>query len=134
MGLIFAGIGIGAGVAPPLITFCLFHYGWRFSFWASAIFGLALGAIWFAAARDTPEDHPGISDPERHLIRVGIDPRGAAAVHGPSADGNTAADCGGGRHWQAGMCGRSRLLTFASAMLHGSSLAGSISTLRKSVE
>lgn len=96
-GLIFAGIGIGAGVAPPLITFCLFHYGWRFSFWASAIFGLALGAIWFAAARDTPEDHPGISDPERHLIRVGIDPRGAAAVHGPSADGNTAADL---RWWQ----------------------------------
>ena len=31
-GLIFAGVGAGAGVAPPLITYLLLHYGWRWSF------------------------------------------------------------------------------------------------------
>src|SRR6266496_500855 len=42
-GLIFAGVGAGAGVTPPLITYILLHHGWRWSFWISALIGLAAG-------------------------------------------------------------------------------------------
>src|SRR6266478_5805072 len=44
-GVIFAGVGFGAGVTPPIITWFLAHYGWRLSFWASAALGLAAGGI-----------------------------------------------------------------------------------------
>jgi MFS transporter, ACS family, glucarate transporter len=59
-GWIFAGVGAGAGITPPLITWLLVHYGWRWSFWVSALLGLAAGAIWFAIARDRPQDHPWV--------------------------------------------------------------------------
>ena len=44
-GWIFAGVGAGAGVAPPLITYIVIHYGWRWSFWASALLGIAVGGV-----------------------------------------------------------------------------------------
>jgi len=31
-GLIFAGVGVGAGATPFLITYIMVHYGWRWSF------------------------------------------------------------------------------------------------------
>jgi ACS family glucarate transporter-like MFS transporter len=40
-GIIFAGVGVGAGVTPPIITFILIHYGWRLSFWISVVCGRA---------------------------------------------------------------------------------------------
>src|SRR5215472_9151774 len=57
-GLIFAGVGAGAGITPPLITFILVNYGWRWSFFASALIGTAAGLIWYLLARDAPQDHP----------------------------------------------------------------------------
>jgi ACS family glucarate transporter-like MFS transporter len=59
-GLIFAGVGAGAGVTPPLITFILLHYGWRWSFWICALIGLAAGLVWYLIARDRPEEHPWV--------------------------------------------------------------------------
>jgi len=53
-GLIFAGVGMGAGVTPALITYVMVHYGWRSSFWMSAIIGLIAGTVWYFVARDTP--------------------------------------------------------------------------------
>jgi ACS family glucarate transporter-like MFS transporter len=38
-GLIFAGVGMGAGVAPPLLTFIILNFGWRWTFWVSALLG-----------------------------------------------------------------------------------------------
>ena len=35
-GWIFAGVGAGAGLSPPLITYIMLHYGWRASFWVSS--------------------------------------------------------------------------------------------------
>ena len=32
-GVIFAGVGAGAGLAPPLITYILLKWGWRWPFW-----------------------------------------------------------------------------------------------------
>ncbi len=71
-GLIFAGVGAGAGIAQPLITYVLLHWGWRWSFWISALIGLAGGLVWFLIARDQPEDHPGVNPEEAALIRQGL--------------------------------------------------------------
>ncbi len=71
-GLIFAGVGAGAGITPPLITFLMLHYGWRFSFWVCALLGLAVGGVWFWLARDNPEEHPWMSAQELNVIRSGL--------------------------------------------------------------
>src|SRR5437899_275355 len=67
-GWIFAGVGAGAGLTPPFVTYLMVHYGWRSSFWACAVIGLIAGAIWYISARDTPVEHPGVSDSERAFI------------------------------------------------------------------
>jgi len=72
-GLIFAGVGVGAGITPPLITFIMTHFGWRWCFWGSALLGIAAGVVWFLIARDAPERHPWVSKSERELIRAGVD-------------------------------------------------------------
>jgi ACS family glucarate transporter-like MFS transporter len=71
-GIIFAGVGIGAGISPPLISFIMLRYGWRSSFLLSAAIGLAVGSIWFLISRDTPEKHPAVSPDELAFIRAGI--------------------------------------------------------------
>ena len=71
-GWIFAGVGAGAGLAPPLITYLMVHYGWRLSFWVCAVIGLLAGAVWFIAARDTPGVHPRVSAPELAAIQSGL--------------------------------------------------------------
>jgi MFS transporter, ACS family, glucarate transporter len=73
-GIIFAGVGAGAGLAPPLITYILLHQGWRWSFWISALIGVAAGVTWFIAARDKPEEHPWSSNEEIAHIRAGLPP------------------------------------------------------------
>jgi ACS family glucarate transporter-like MFS transporter len=70
-GLIFAGVGIGAGATPFLITYIMTHYGWRWSFWLSAIIGLVVGATWYLFARNTPEEHPKVSAAELAFIQAG---------------------------------------------------------------
>jgi MFS transporter, ACS family, glucarate transporter len=71
-GWIFAGVGAGAGLTPPLITYLMVHYGWRSSFWVCAAVGLLAGAVWFIAARDTPEEHPRVSSSELAAIQSGL--------------------------------------------------------------
>jgi ACS family glucarate transporter-like MFS transporter len=71
-GLIFAGVGFGAGVTPPLITYIMSQYGWRASFWCSSLIGLAAGAVWYLLGRDTPREHPWVSQSEVQLIEAGL--------------------------------------------------------------
>ena len=78
-GFIFAGVGAGAGVSPPLITYILLNYGWRWSFWVSACIGLIAGLVWFLLARDKPEDHPWTSPEEASYIRRGLPQTSTAA-------------------------------------------------------
>jgi MFS transporter, ACS family, glucarate transporter len=68
-GIVFAGVGVGAGVTPTLIAYVMEHYGWRWSFWTSAVLGLLAGAIWYLVARDTPEQHKMVSAGELAYIR-----------------------------------------------------------------
>jgi ACS family glucarate transporter-like MFS transporter len=71
-GLIFAGVGAGAGSAPAIVTYIMVHFGWRWSFWLSALLGLLVGAVWYFTARDTPESHPRVSRSELVHIRSGL--------------------------------------------------------------
>lgn len=68
-GWIFAGVGAGAGVSIPVLTWLNSHYGWRSSFWFSAIVGVIVGLVWYLLARDFPEQHPRISEAELQLIQ-----------------------------------------------------------------
>jgi ACS family glucarate transporter-like MFS transporter len=71
-GLIFAGVAAGSGLTPPLLTWLITHHGWRAAFWFSALIGLAAGAVWWIAARDTPDEHPGVSPSELREIHDGL--------------------------------------------------------------
>jgi MFS transporter, ACS family, glucarate transporter len=71
-GLIFAGVGAGSGLTPPLLVWFISHHGWRSAFWFSAVIGVIAGAVWWWAARDTPEEDPNVSASELNAIRAGI--------------------------------------------------------------
>jgi len=83
-GLIFAGVGAGSAITPPLITYIMVHWGWRWSFYASAVIGLAAGAIWYLIARDAPREHPWIGKRELAQIEAGL-PVAAGPASGRAA-------------------------------------------------
>jgi ACS family glucarate transporter-like MFS transporter len=89
-GLIFAGVGAGSGLTPPLLAWFILHHGWRSAFWFSAVIGVIAGAIWWWFARDTPEEDPAVSPSELKIIQEGIatdpiDPGDAADNSAPVA-------------------------------------------------
>jgi ACS family glucarate transporter-like MFS transporter len=84
-GLIFAGVGAGAGSAPAIVTFIMVHYGWRWSFWLSAVLGLFVGMAWYFTARDTPEQHSRVSRAELQHIEAGLTTN-AGVMDGEPAD------------------------------------------------
>ena len=71
-GLIFAGVGAGSGLTPPMLSWLISHHGWRSAFWFSAIVGFVVGIVWWLIARDTPEEHPGVQSAELQEIREGL--------------------------------------------------------------
>jgi ACS family glucarate transporter-like MFS transporter len=68
-GWIFAGVGAGAGLSIPALTWINSHYGWRASFWFSAAAGVLVGMGWYLLARDVPEEHPRVSAEELAYIQ-----------------------------------------------------------------
>ncbi len=83
-GLIFAGVGAGAGSAPAIVTYIMVHYGWRWSFWLSALIGLLVGLVWFLAARDTPGEAP-----KCFRSRIAAHPKGRDAGKSSAPDSNS---------------------------------------------
>ena len=71
-GLIFAGVGAGSGLTPPLLNWIITHHGWRAAFWFSALLGTLIGAVWWFASRNTPEQHPRVTPAELAEIRAGM--------------------------------------------------------------
>jgi ACS family glucarate transporter-like MFS transporter len=71
-GLIFAGVGAGSGLTPPLLNWIITNHGWRAAFWFSAVLGMIIGCIWWIASRNTPEQHPSVSAQELAEIRGGL--------------------------------------------------------------
>src|ERR1700678_2043829 len=83
-GLIFAGVGAGSGLTPPLLAWFILHHGWRSAFWFSAIIGVVAGAVWWWFARDTPEEDPKVSPAELKIIRQGITKETSTRNSGPT--------------------------------------------------
>jgi MFS transporter, ACS family, glucarate transporter len=71
-GVIFAGVGAGSAVTPPLLTAIILAYGWRSGFWFCAAIGVVGGIVWYIIARDTPEEHSWVSAKELATIRAGV--------------------------------------------------------------
>jgi ACS family glucarate transporter-like MFS transporter len=85
-GWIFAGVGVGAGLTPAIVTYAMLNYGWRASFWFCAIVGAVAGMVWYVSARDTPEQHPLVSQAEREEIRHGLEGESQAPAVGTNRD------------------------------------------------
>ncbi len=88
-GWIFAGVGAGAGLTPPLITYLMTHYGWRSAFWVCAVIGFLAGIVWFIAARDNPAQHSGVSPAELAEIQSGIASSNTSEVSPPGSPAET---------------------------------------------
>ena len=85
-GLIFAGVGVGSGFSPFVVTYTMAHHGWRFSLWVCALIGCAVGVVWYLAARDTPQQHSRVSQSELAKIQSGLTldaPTNRAAITSP---------------------------------------------------
>jgi ACS family glucarate transporter-like MFS transporter len=70
-GIIFGGVGLGAGLTPPLLTTVIIRYGWHASFWFCAVVGVLAGAVWYLTARDTPEESNWVHTEELEHITGG---------------------------------------------------------------
>jgi ACS family glucarate transporter-like MFS transporter len=79
-GLIFAGVGAGSGLTPPLLSSIIANHGWRAAFWFSAFVGFAAAAVWWLLARDRPQEHPAVTPEELSLIQRGLAPCGVGEV------------------------------------------------------
>lgn len=71
-GLIFAGVGAGSGLTPPLLTWLILTFGWRAAFWFDSALGVTGALVWWFIARDTPEEHHSVNAAERHEIQAGL--------------------------------------------------------------
>lgn len=78
-GWVFGGVGLGSGLAPPLVALIIYNYGWHAVFYVSAAIGLVIAAIWYKVARDTPAQHPAVTPGELAHIRAGQ----AEKIEGP---------------------------------------------------
>jgi ACS family glucarate transporter-like MFS transporter len=79
-GIHTCGLQIGAALAPPILVMLMQAFGWqRALFWA-ALPPLALIAVWFWYARDTPAEHPGVSAPELAELGTCVIPAGDSGV------------------------------------------------------
>jgi MFS transporter, ACS family, glucarate transporter len=82
-GIIFAGVGLGGAVAPPLMTYIMIRHSWRAAFWVCAAIGAASGILWMLLVRNSPDEQEGLSAAERDYIAAGMPARGAK--DGPAA-------------------------------------------------
>lgn len=92
-GWIFAGVGAGAGLTIPGLTWINNHHGWRASFWFSAAVGIVVGLAWYVIARDAPEEHRLVSPEELAYIQATRSAEGLARTDAPVS-------------WRAAICNR----------------------------
>jgi len=87
-GLIFAGVGAGSGLTPPLLNWIIAHDGWRAAFYFSALLGTGIGLVWWFVSRDTPNEHPSLSMTELQEIEVGLSARPDRELRNGNGNGN----------------------------------------------
>jgi ACS family glucarate transporter-like MFS transporter len=70
--LVQGGAQLGSGIAPPLIAFIIYKFGWHAAFYVSAVIGLVIAVFWYSAARDVPAQHPSVTPQEMAHIEAGL--------------------------------------------------------------
>jgi len=68
VGFIAIGQPLGAAVAAPLIGLLALNFGWRVAFLITGVLGVAWIAAWLVLFRDSPFQHPRVSETERAVI------------------------------------------------------------------
>ena len=66
------GAQLGSGIAPPMVAFIIYEFGWRAVFDVSAVIGLMIAVVWYSAARDVPSRHPKVTPQELAFIKTGL--------------------------------------------------------------
>lgn len=64
------GSSLGAMIAPPIVIFCIYTWGWQSAFVVTGAVGIVWAVIWYWGYR-TPAEHPALSDEERAYILSG---------------------------------------------------------------
>ncbi len=82
VGIVTAGIGLGAIVAPPLLVWLILSFGWQWAFIVPGAAGFVWLLIW-NALYESPEKHPAISEAERDLILADRDLSGTSETVEP---------------------------------------------------
>ena len=67
VGIFNAGTALGGALAVPVVSFIALAFGWRYAFVVTGALGFFWVAAWAAFYR-LPQDHPRLTDAERHLI------------------------------------------------------------------
>jgi MFS transporter, ACS family, glucarate transporter len=67
-GLTNAGLTLGSAATGPLIAWLMETVGWRQSFILTAPLAFLIAGVWWWYVRDTPAEHPGVSQEEIALI------------------------------------------------------------------
>ena len=70
VGLVNAGVGLGAIIAGPLVAWLIITAGWRGAFVLTGALGLFWLAFWLLLY-GAPQTHPRVTDGERALIATG---------------------------------------------------------------
>ncbi len=76
-----SGSSVGAVIAPPLVAFLAYHFGWRFAFLTAGSLGFLWLLLWLSLYRPLAS-HPRVSEEERALIRVGQELQPASSRQG----------------------------------------------------
>lgn len=63
-GIILMASQLGGAFAPLLVVPIQVHYGWRASFYAFGVLGVAWSILWYWWFRDSPREQPGVSKAE----------------------------------------------------------------------
>ena len=71
-GITHAGARLGAAATPVMVAWIVLHLGWRAPYFIFALVGLVWGVVWYGYYRDSPEDHKGVNEAEREMIRTAL--------------------------------------------------------------
>jgi ACS family hexuronate transporter-like MFS transporter len=64
------GTSVGNMIAPPLVVFCILHWGWQSAFAVTGALSVAWALLWWVGYR-SPDAHPRLSPDERRMIADG---------------------------------------------------------------
>jgi len=67
-GINFSGSRLGAAFALPLVAYLIDVWGWRSIFYFFGAIGIIIALLFYLIFRNTPEEHPAISEKERKYI------------------------------------------------------------------